>query len=90
MTGLRPGDKMAEQFVSDSESLDPADHGRLRLIKTPQPSHQEFDTAMAALQESAARRDVAGVLELLRRLVPEYRPSEVVLASARAPQPSAL
>lgn len=90
MTGLRPGDKMAEQFVSDSESLDPADHGRLRLLKTPQPSHQEFDTAMAALQESAARRDVAGVLELLCRLVPEYRPSEVVLASARAAQPSAL
>ena len=90
MTGLRPGDKMAEQFVSDSESVDPTDNGRLRLIKTPQPSHQEFDTAMAALQESAARRDVAGVLELLCRLVPDYRPSEAVLASARAAQPSAL
>jgi len=90
MTGLRPGDKMAEQIVSDHESLDPADNGKLRLIKTPQPSHEQFDTAMAALQESAARRDVAGLLEQLCRLVPEYRPSEVVLASARAPQPSAL
>ncbi len=90
MTGLRPGDKMAEQFVSDRESVDPTDNGRLRLIKTPQPSHQEFDTAMAALKESAARRDVPAVLEQLCRLVPEYRPSEVVLASARAAQPSAL
>ena len=90
MTGLRPGDKMAEQFVSDRESVDPTDNGRLRLIKTPQPSHQEFDAAMAALKESAARRDVPAVLEQLCRLVPEYRPSEVVLASARAAQPSAL
>jgi len=90
MTGLRPGDKMAEQFVSDLESVDPADNATLRLIKTPQPSHQQFDTAMAALKESAARRDVAGVLEQLCQLVPEYRPSEVVIASARAAQPSAL
>ena len=89
MTGLRPGDKMAEQLVSDLEWVDPADNGTLRLIKTPQPSHQQFDSAMAALEESATRRDVAGLLEQLCRLVPEYRPSEVVLASARAPQPSA-
>jgi len=90
MTGLRPGDKMAEQFVSDRESVEPADNATLRLIKTPQPSHEQFDSAMAVLKESAVRRDVAGVLEQLCRLVPEYRPSEVVLASARAPQPSAL
>jgi FlaA1/EpsC-like NDP-sugar epimerase len=90
MTGLRPGDKMAEQIVSDRESVEPADNDRLRLIKTPQPSDQQFDFAMAAMKESAARRDLAGVLEQLCRLVPEYRPSEVVLASARAPQPSAL
>jgi FlaA1/EpsC-like NDP-sugar epimerase len=90
MTGLRPGDKMAEQIVSDRESVEPMDHDALRLIKTPQPSEQEFDFAMAAMEESAARRDLAGVLEQLCRLVPEYRPSEVVLASARAAQPSAL
>jgi len=90
MTGLRPGDKMAEQIVSDRESIDPADNGKLRLIKSPQPSPEEFDLAMAAMKESAARRDFAGVLEQLCRLVPEYRPSEVVLASARVPQPSAV
>jgi FlaA1/EpsC-like NDP-sugar epimerase len=90
MTGLRPGDKMAEQIVSDLESVDPADHAKLRLIKTPQPSHQEFDSARAAMKESAARRDVPGLLEQLCRLVHEYRPSELVLASARGPQASAL
>jgi FlaA1/EpsC-like NDP-sugar epimerase len=90
MTGLRPGDKMAEQIVADHESVDPAENAKLRLVKTPQPSPEEFDAAIAALQESAKRRDVAGVLEQLRRLVPEYRPSDLLLASARATQPSAL
>jgi len=45
---------------------------------------------MTAMQESAARRDVAGLLDQLCRLVPEYRPSEAVLACARTPLPSAL
>ena len=90
MTGLRPGDKMAEQIISDRESVDPADMGRLRLIKTPQSSAEQFDAAMIAMQESAARRDVAGLLDQLCRLLPEYRPSEAVLASARTPLPSAL
>jgi FlaA1/EpsC-like NDP-sugar epimerase len=89
MTGLRPGDKMAEQLISDFESVDPTDKGTLRLIKTPQPSPEQFDTAMAALQEAVARRDVTAVLESLRQLVPDYRTSAEVLAFAGAPQPSA-
>jgi len=89
MTGLRPGDKMAEQLVSDLEWVDPKDKGTLRLIKSPQPSPERFDSVMAALQESVVRRDVTAVLEHLRHLVPDYRPSAEVLACADAPQPSA-
>ncbi len=89
MTGLRPGDKMAEQLVSDLEWVDPADNGTLRQVKTPHPSPDQFDSAIATLTDAAARRDVAGVLEILRHLVPEYLPSAEVLACANAPQPSA-
>lgn len=90
MTGLRPGDKMAEEFVSDLESVDSMDNARLRLIKTPQPSQEEFDSLMTALKENDARRDFTGVLEQLCRLVPEYRPSELVLESAKEPRSSSL
>jgi FlaA1/EpsC-like NDP-sugar epimerase len=90
VTGLRPGDKMTEEFVSDRESVHPTEDARLRLIKSPRPPDEEFDAAMAALQESVDRRDAAGLLEQLCRLVPEYRPSDVVLAAARAPQSAAL
>ena len=80
MTGLRPGDKMAEEFVSQVESAEALGKARLRLVKTPQPSQEEFDSMMAGLKESVDRRDLAGVLEQICRLVPEYRPSEAVLA----------
>jgi FlaA1/EpsC-like NDP-sugar epimerase len=82
MTGLRPGDKMSEQFLSDSESIAaPSGEGEtLRLIHTPEPAHEKFDALIAELQDAADRRDVADVLDRLCRLVPEYQPSETVLA----------
>jgi FlaA1/EpsC-like NDP-sugar epimerase len=91
MTGLRPGDKMAEQFLSDFESISaPGSEGEtLRLIHTPEPTHEKFDALIAELQEAADRRDLADVLDRLCRLVPEYQPSETVLALCKntAPHP---
>jgi len=89
-TGLRPGDKLSEELFSDRESIHPTNIAKLRRVQTPQPSDEEFDSAMSALQENADRRDVAGLLEQVSRLVPEYRPSDVILAAAHAPQSAAL
>ena len=79
ITGLRPGDKLSEQFVSSRESVAAALHGGLRRLSTPEPSPAEFDAALSALRESAEQRDAAGALECLCRLVPDYRPSETAL-----------
>ena len=91
ITGLRPGDKMTEEFISKGESVDALDsmnRKRLSLIKGPQPADAEFDLAMAALQNSVDRRDLGSVLDGLRRLVPEYQPSDVVLESRKESQSS--
>jgi FlaA1/EpsC-like NDP-sugar epimerase len=93
ITGLRPGDKMTEEFISKCESvatLDSMNRERLTLIKSPQPADAEFDSAMAALQKSVAQRDLGSVLDSLRRLVPEYQPSDVVLESRKEPHSSSL
>jgi FlaA1/EpsC-like NDP-sugar epimerase len=93
MTGLRPGDKLSEEFVSARESVNAAastGEERLRLISSPQPADAEFDSLIAALQESVERRDVASLLDGLLRLVPEYQPSEVVLESRKVPLSSLL
>ncbi len=90
ITGLRPGDKLSEEFVSERESVDSTSRERLRLVNSPQPADDEFDSAMAALQESADRRDMAGLLDGLRQLVPEYQPSNVVHVSRKEPQSTPL
>ena len=79
MTGLRPGDKMSEEFLSDLETVAAPSDEKLRLIKTPEPAHEKFDALMAELQEAVDRRDFTDVLDRLCRLVPEYHPSETVL-----------
>ena len=81
ITGLRAGEKISEQFISAHESVGATDRGRLRRIMSPQPENDIFDSAMTKLQEDVNERDVAGLLDGLRRLVPEYVPSEVVLES---------
>jgi FlaA1/EpsC-like NDP-sugar epimerase len=88
MTGLRPGDKMSEEFVSEYEKVVAAGTAKLRLIRTPQPALEEFDSQMKDLEEKVDRRDLAGVLESLCRLVPEYSPSQVVLEAAKQQQSS--
>jgi FlaA1/EpsC-like NDP-sugar epimerase len=87
--GLRPGEKMSEEFVSGRESVHASACAKLHWIETPQPPREEFDAAIARLKECADRRDVSGLLEQLCRLVPEYQPSEMVLESARAAQAAA-
>ena len=46
ITGLRPGDKMSEEFISERESFGGEPRGKLRLVHTPQPSHPIFDVAI--------------------------------------------
>jgi FlaA1/EpsC-like NDP-sugar epimerase len=83
MTGLRPGDKMSEEFFSELETVIETSDAKLRLITTPQSPHEFFDSAMLALHDAVDRRDATSVLDLLCRLVPEYRPSETVLGSRK-------
>jgi FlaA1/EpsC-like NDP-sugar epimerase len=90
MTGLRPGDKMSEEFVSESEEVDASGTAELRLIKTAQPPQDKFDSLIRDLEDKLGRRDLAAVLECLCRLVPEYRPSELILEAVKQQQSSSV
>ena len=78
-TGLRPGDKMAEDLVLGRESPEPSSDARLYRASSLEIPVEEFNTAMRELAESVCQRHVASLLEVLCRMVPEYRPSETLL-----------
>jgi FlaA1/EpsC-like NDP-sugar epimerase len=87
-TGLRPGEKLAEELRADGERLGETDHPGLRvLLNGRPPSWEHLEPTMRELARAAGRNDAAAVRALLKRMVPEYsgiRPGDVaILAEPR-------
>jgi FlaA1/EpsC-like NDP-sugar epimerase len=83
-TGLRPGEKLHERLFSDNETL-LGEHGALlRAIRSLQISGEEATAAVGELQSAIAARNLAGLLRVVTRLIPAYKPGETVLAQAMA------
>jgi FlaA1/EpsC-like NDP-sugar epimerase len=78
-TGLRPGDKLTEEFISTGESLVPSPDSRLWRINGSVTDAVNIDASMAGIQDSLYRRDLPTLIETLCQLVPEYHPSDVLL-----------
>jgi FlaA1/EpsC-like NDP-sugar epimerase len=79
--GLRPGDKMTENFISASEFVESTDDPRLSNVSSAEMHRGTFDVLMASLASAVEHRDLFAILETLRCIVPEYEPSEYLLRS---------
>jgi FlaA1/EpsC-like NDP-sugar epimerase len=82
--GLRPGEKVAEDLLFRTEIRAGFAGGRLEVILTPSPAPEELHGCMEQLARHIASRDVAGVIETISSMVPEYQPSSVILAATSA------
>jgi FlaA1/EpsC-like NDP-sugar epimerase len=87
-TGLRPGDKLHEDLLSSCEIAEPTTHPKLRRIIGPTPTAKSLDSALHTISHHAISRDLPALLEAIRSLVPEYKPSERISAQ-KSPQLSA-
>jgi FlaA1/EpsC-like NDP-sugar epimerase len=80
-TGLRPGDKMSEEFLSQDETTEPTDDPRLLRVKTTEIPAGIFDSQMVDLSRCVDQRNLSAMIEALCRIVPEYRPTELLSPS---------
>ena len=72
-TGLRAGEKLAEELRADGERLGETDHPGLRvLLNGRPPTWDELRDGLAELERAAGREDPGAVRVWLKRLVPEY------------------
>jgi len=81
-TRLRPGDKETEHLWSPSEGARPATHSGLLAIESPPLPDGQLQSELDVLREALDARDLAAALARLRSLVPDYTPSQSVLALA--------
>ncbi len=80
LTGLRPGDKLEEELVSADEVLQPSSDERLYRVVGPSRDAQVLDAALQNISRSISERNLTTLISSLTKLVPEYQPSETLLA----------
>jgi O-antigen biosynthesis protein WbqV len=72
--GLRPGEKLHEALFHAAELPVPTKNPALRLAAPRTADYAVLARSLDELEEQARAGHDARVLDLLRRLVPEYRP----------------
>ena len=81
--GQRPGEKVTEMLWAGTDLIDPVGIGNLVSIRCNRPDPMQFKCGLAALNAAVEDRNLSGALAQLRSLVPDFQPSQAVLALAR-------
>lgn len=72
-TGLRPGEKLYEELLSDAETTLPTNHPKIMVAKVTENDPSFFQTEWRTLRELIESGESAKVLvSWLKKLVPEY------------------
>jgi FlaA1/EpsC-like NDP-sugar epimerase len=80
--GLRPGEKLYEELLTDGDDVEPTDHPRVRVVRTVDPGVSS--AWIDALVRATDTRDRDAVVSLICSAVPEFTPSELVAPAGSA------
>jgi FlaA1/EpsC-like NDP-sugar epimerase len=83
-TGLRPGDKLQEEFVAADEAITGEASDGIQWVTGPNVSAARLITGLADLAVAMNERNLARLLSVLTCLVPEYQPSPYLLEQVEA------
>ncbi len=72
-TGLRPGEKLYEEVLSNAENTLATDHDRIRIAKVRDYDYAEVVTATDRLEELASEVEIPDMVRLMKRTVPEFK-----------------
>ena len=72
-TGLRPGEKLYEELLSDSTKTMPTHHKKIMISKDPSMSFTEIEALTNKMYEVATQGDKTEVVRLLKQIVKEFK-----------------
>ena len=72
-TGLRPGEKLYEEVLSNAENTIPTDHDRIRIAKVREYCYDDALEAAKGLEMLAGAVKIDDMVKLMKKTVPEFK-----------------
>ena len=72
-TGLRPGEKLYEEVLSNEENTLPAFHERIRIAKVREYEYADVEKYAVRLTKLARDVSIPDMVRLMKQIVPEYK-----------------
>ena len=71
-TGLRPGEKLYEEVLSNTENTMPTCHERIRIAKVREYEYGKAKEIMTELEDLSLRVEIPDMVRLMKSTVPEF------------------
>nr|WP_260391313.1 nucleoside-diphosphate sugar epimerase/dehydratase [Riemerella anatipestifer] len=80
-TGLRPGEKLYEELLSDGTKTLPTHHEKIMISKDSVMLYAEIDELTSRIYDKAREKDKVEVVKILKEIVKEFRSNNSVFES---------
>ena len=71
-SGLRPGEKLYEEVLSDSENTIPTNHSRIRIAKVRNYDYSDAMMSADELERLSREVEIIEMVKLMKKIVPEF------------------
>ena len=73
-TGLRPGEKLYEEVLSNKENTEPTLHDQIRIAKVREYDYREACEVAEELEALSRKVEIPDMVRLMKKTVPEFKP----------------
>lgn len=73
-SGLRPGEKLYEELITEGEGIVPTPHEKIMVLRGEDKSYQEIEGDLTKLAAAAKRHEAQAIKDILQAIIPEYEP----------------
>jgi len=80
-TGLRAGEKLYEEVLSDEEATKPSFHEKIRIAKVREYDYDDVRDMVDALIDIAHQSDEMAIVRKMKEIVPEYKSNNSVYSA---------